>query len=153
MYVFSSFSCLPLVYCCNKRSNNNNLNLIKMKNLILAAVFALMGSTGFSQNQVYVQGYYKSNGTYVQGHYRTAPDSNPCNNYSYPGNYNPNTGSYTTGSQTTYLNNYYNNSSSSSSSYSTYTYPTNTYTTPTYTPTYNYTPTYTYTTPTYYYSY
>jgi hypothetical protein len=61
---------------------------------------------------VYVNGYYKSNGTYVNSYERTAPDGNPYNNYSYPGNYNPNTGSITGGNADTYLNNYYNKSSS-----------------------------------------
>ena len=39
----------------------------------------------------YVRGYSRSSGTYVRGHYRTCPDSSITNNYSYPGNYNPNT--------------------------------------------------------------
>ncbi len=54
----------------------------------------------------YVRGYYSSNGTYVRAHYRTCPDRNPYNNYSFPGNYNPNTGRITGGSQSSYLNNY-----------------------------------------------
>jgi|SRR6185312_4672823 len=62
---------------------------------------------------VHVNGYYRSNGTYVNSYERTSPDGNPYNNYSYPGNYNPNTGNITGGSATTYLNNYYNKSSSS----------------------------------------
>lgn len=75
---------------------------------------------------VHVNGYYRSNGTYVNGYERTAPDSSPYNNYSYPGNYNPNTGSITGGNTSTYLNNYYNSSSytsgySAPSSYSSYT--------------------------------
>ncbi len=76
---------------------------------------------------VYVSGYYRSNGTYVNGYERTSPDGDPYNNYSYPGNYNPNTGSITTGNPDTYLNNYYNNSSYTgySSGYdSYYSYPT-----------------------------
>lgn len=102
----------------------------------------------------YVNGYYRSNGTYVKGYYRTEADGNPYNNYSYPGNYNPNTGKVTGGNASTYLNNYYNTSSylgnsvsgSSYSSYtpsytSSYTYPT--YTSSTYTPTtYTSSPTY-----------
>jgi len=43
-----------------------------------------------SYPQVNVKGYYKSNGTYVQPHQRTAPNSTITDNYSYPGNYNPN---------------------------------------------------------------
>jgi hypothetical protein len=76
-----------------------------MKNLILILIASFISFAGFTQ--VNVKGYYRSNGTYVKPHVRTAPDSNPYNNYSYPGNYNPNTSSYTTGNSSTYLNNYY----------------------------------------------
>ena len=48
--------------------------------------------------QQYVNGYYRSNGTYVSGYYRTCPNSSRTDNYSYPGNYNPNTGRVTGGS-------------------------------------------------------
>jgi len=41
---------------------------------------------------VYVRGYYRSDGTYVKPHYRTAPDNNPWNNYTTKGNLNPYTG-------------------------------------------------------------
>ena len=47
--------------------------------------------------QVNVGGYYRSNGTYVQPHQRSAPDGVRSNNYSYPGNYNPNSGRTTGG--------------------------------------------------------
>jgi hypothetical protein len=57
---------------------------------------------------VYVKGYYRKDGTYVQPHYRTDPDGIPYNNFSYPGNYNPNTGEITTGDPTKYLDRYYN---------------------------------------------
>ena len=70
--------------------------------------------------RVRVKGYYRKDGTYVRPHYRTAPDGNPYNNYSYPGNYNPNTGKVTTGNPSTYLQRYYNRSSSKSSSVPTY---------------------------------
>ena len=43
-------------------------------------------------SDVYVRGHYRSDGTYVQPHYRSAPDENPYNNYSYPGNVNPHAG-------------------------------------------------------------
>lgn len=70
----------------------------------------------YNYSQVAVKGYYRKNGTYVQPHVRTAPNSTVTDNYSYRGNYNPNT-EYTTSSSrssspTTY--NYYNNSSSTS---------------------------------------
>jgi len=56
----------------------------------------------------WVRGYYRKDGTYVQPHYRTNPDGNPYNNYSFPGNYNPNTGRVTPGNPDTYLDRYYN---------------------------------------------
>jgi hypothetical protein len=73
-----------------------------------------------------------SGDTYVNGYYRRmghmcspiigAPDSNPNNNDSDPGNTNPYTGNTARGNQNTYLNNYYNSGSSNqgSSSYSGY---------------------------------
>lgn len=50
-------------------------------------------------SQVKVRGYTKKDGTYVQPHQRTKPDNTKTNNYSYPGNYNPN--------QSTTVPNYY----------------------------------------------
>ncbi len=41
---------------------------------------------------VWVNGYYRSNGTYVNGHYRSDPDGIAYNNWSYCGNVNPHTG-------------------------------------------------------------
>jgi len=58
----------------------------------------------------YVRGYSRSSGTYVRGHYRTCPDSSITNNYSYPGNYNPNTGRISRGSRSSYASNYGNSS-------------------------------------------
>ncbi len=54
-------------------------------------ILAMCAGTSFA-GDVYVRGHYRSNGTYVQPHYRTAPDSNPWNNYSSKGNVNPYTG-------------------------------------------------------------
>jgi len=54
-----------------------------------------------------VRGYTRRDGTYVQPHYRTNPDRNPYNNYSFPGNYNPNTGRITSGNPKTYLDQHY----------------------------------------------
>ncbi|HVW50815.1 MAG TPA: hypothetical protein VHC91_10540 [Trinickia sp.] len=48
-------------------------------------------SSGFGSDEQ-VSGYTRSNGTYVQPYHRTAPDSNPYNNYSTRGNLNPYTG-------------------------------------------------------------
>jgi hypothetical protein len=69
---------------------------------VLSALLVNMVGAG----QTHVRGYYRSNGTYVQPHYRTTPDGNPYNNYSYPGNYNPNTGRTTPGNPSTYLDRY-----------------------------------------------
>ena len=41
---------------------------------------------------VWVDGYYRTNGTYVDGHYRTPPNSTVDDNYSTIGNTNPYTG-------------------------------------------------------------
>ncbi|MFQ6599843.1 SH3 domain-containing protein [Flavobacterium sp. C3NV] len=59
-----------------------------MKNIYCLFLFMF---TLNSYPQVNVKGYYRSNGTYVQPHQRTAPNSTITDNYSYPGNYNPNT--------------------------------------------------------------
>lgn len=63
---------------------------------ILSAIFAValsgLGVTTAVADDVYVNGYYKSNGTYVQPYYRTSPDDSLLNNYSTQGNVNPYTG-------------------------------------------------------------
>lgn len=41
---------------------------------------------------VYVQGYFRSNGTYVAPHYRSDPDGDFGNNWTTYGNVNPYTG-------------------------------------------------------------
>ncbi len=46
---------------------------------ILIACLETLG-TGYAQD-VYVEGFYRSNGTYVESHYRSAPDSSKANNY------------------------------------------------------------------------
>lgn len=86
---------------------------------ILSFVFII---TSFCFAQVYVKGYFRKDGTYVAPHYRTNPDSKITNNYSYPGNYNPNTGKIT-GGTSTYTPSYTSNTLTS--------LPTTTYTSPT----------------------
>jgi len=80
------------------------------KSIILAvALLVLMSFLTVSLAEAErVRGYYKQNGTYVQPYYRTNPDRNPYNNYSFPGNYNPNTGRVTPGNPDTYQNRYHN---------------------------------------------
>lgn len=60
-----------------------------MKYLILLC--AMIGTSALARD-VYVQPHVTKNGDYVQGYHRTAPDSNPYNNYSTQGNVNPYTG-------------------------------------------------------------
>ena len=57
----------------------------------IALFIILFVATSFG-GDVYVRGYYRSDGTYVQPHYRSAPDGNPWNNFSTYGNVNPYTG-------------------------------------------------------------
>jgi|TARA_B100001964_G_C13749145_1_gene386650 hypothetical protein len=57
-----------------------------MKNILLLLILLLLVPLVIFAGDVYVKGYYRSNGTYVQPHYRSAPDGNPYNNYSFPGN-------------------------------------------------------------------
>ena len=45
---------------------------------------------------VFVNGYYRSNGTYVQPHFRSSPDASTFNNWNSWGNINPYTGKYGT---------------------------------------------------------
>ena len=72
---------------------------------IVAAVLSTASSPAWADE--YVNGYYRSNGTYVQPYWRSDSDGNPYNNYSYPGNLNPNTGEVAPGNPDTYLRNYY----------------------------------------------
>ena len=55
--------------------------------IIIFIIFSLFLS--FVCADVWVNGYYKKNGTYVQGYWRSDPDSDPTNNFNYPGNINP----------------------------------------------------------------
>ena len=115
------------------------VSLCMAKIVILGVIFILFAqSDADAQGRVYVRGYYRSNGTYVKPHYRTTPDSNPYNNYSFPGNYNPNKGTFTTGSQSKYLQRYYSRQRSSTRSYSTPRYNRTSYPSIWTTPNYNY---------------
>lgn len=67
-----------------------------MKRFLLLLILCFFIIKSFAQ--VHVRGYYRSNGTYVQPHERTRPNHTITDNYSYPGNYNPNTGRITGGS-------------------------------------------------------
>ena len=84
--------------------------------LILAFTFLSLYPLEADGKRVKVKGYYRKDGTYVKPHYRTSPDRSPYNNYSTPGNYNPNKGTITTGDLQKYLDRYNTNSRSRSAS-------------------------------------
>ena len=93
--------------------NNQFTSRILIVKLLLAFCVFTLYPLEVEAGRVRVRGYYRKDGTYVRPHYRTAPDGNPYNNYSFPGNYNPNTGRITPGNPQKYLDRYYNRSSSS----------------------------------------
>lgn len=95
------------------RPVQNPMSLLRETALALVAVLLAIPLT--ADAQVWVDGYYRDDGTYVQGHYRSSPDGNPYNNYSFPGNYNPNTGEISSGSVEAYLRNYYDDPEGESS--------------------------------------
>ena len=74
--------------------------------MVLLAVATVVLLPALARAQVYVRPYERRDGTEVQGHYRSAPDGNPSNNYSYPGNTNPYTGRVAPGSADNYLTNH-----------------------------------------------
>ncbi len=86
-----------------------------MKKILLLSLFIII-YTQLIFSQVRVSGYTRKNGTYVQPHMRSSPNSNPYDNYSFPGNTNPYTGKTSTGNPDTYLNNYYNKTNNSGNS-------------------------------------
>ena len=67
-----------------------------MKLLSFFLYFPLISLMGEAvKADVNVKGYYRSNGTYVQPYTRTSPNNSIYDNYSYPGNFNPNKNSFT----------------------------------------------------------
>ena len=97
--------------------NKRLISRLLIVKLILAfSVLTFIPLEVDAAGRVRVRGYYRKDGTYIRPHYRSAPDGNPYNNYSFPGNYNPNTGRITPGNPQTYLDRYYNSSSTSTSS-------------------------------------
>lgn len=112
--------CLKRIFNYFLKAAILNLKYIfeKLKTKYMKKLFTLLVIflSIYNYSQVSVRGYYRKNGTYVQPHVRTYPNSTVTDNYSYRGNYNPNTEYNTISSNnspsTTY--NYYNNSSSTS---------------------------------------
>jgi len=66
--------------------------LTSLLSMSVFAVVVLLVITTVAGADLYVRGYYRSNGTYVQPHYRSNPDGNPYNNWSTYPNINPYTG-------------------------------------------------------------
>lgn len=72
-----------------------------MKRIFALILFAAFLIPAICQAGDYVRGYYRdSNGdgikdTYVSPYQRTSPNNIRTDNYSYPGNYNPNSGRIT----------------------------------------------------------
>ena len=72
-----------------------------MKKLLLIVIVLFIAFPVISFGGERVRGYWKDTNhdgvkdTYVQPYERTSPNTSRTDNYSYPGNYNPNTG-YTT---------------------------------------------------------
>ncbi len=66
----------------------------KIKKLLSIAVFGalIIIPNMKAYADVYVDGYYRSNGTYVSPHYRTSPNNSTYDNWSSYGNTNPYTG-------------------------------------------------------------
>ena len=66
----------------------------KIKKLLSIAVFGalIIIPNMKAYADVYVKGYYRSNGTYVDPHYRTSPNNSTYDNWSSYGNTNPYTG-------------------------------------------------------------
>ncbi len=63
-----------------------------MRKLIFALIGVLMSASFAWAQDVYVRGYFRSDGTYVQPHYRSAPNNTVLDNWSTRGNVNPYTG-------------------------------------------------------------
>ena len=63
----------------------------KLIKLLVVGITLLFAGAAFAED-VFVNGYLRSDGTHVNSYHRTSPDSDPWNNYSTKGNYNPYTG-------------------------------------------------------------
>jgi hypothetical protein len=75
--------------------------------LTAALVVSLLAGSALAAS---IPGYIRKEGTYVQPHLRANPNrhpnSNPYDNYGFPGDVNPNTGRTTPGSQDSFLDRY-----------------------------------------------
>jgi len=77
------------------------------KTMTILMVLAVICVTTLSANaDVYVRGYYRSNGIYVRSHYRSNPDGNFYNNWSTYPNINPYAGAIGTRRTPSYSRSY-----------------------------------------------
>src|SRR5437016_3583235 len=74
--------------------------------ILAAVIFLVLSINSLAHPDEYVRGYTRKDGTYVPPYYRSSPDSNPYNNFSYPGNTNPYTGKVAPGNPDSYLQRY-----------------------------------------------
>src|SRR5262245_45661991 len=79
--------------------------------LLITVLLGLLLPIASADAQVRVRGYFRKDGTYVQPHMRSAPDGNPYNNWSFPGNINPYTGKVAPGDPAAYLRKHYGRNS------------------------------------------
>lgn len=77
--------------------------------IIIALAVAFFVSPAISNaGDTRVRGYWRDSDRdgikdqYVEPYHRSSPDRTPTNNYGYPGNYNPNSGSFSTGNPDSY---------------------------------------------------
>jgi hypothetical protein len=64
-----------------------------LKKIIILALLLFLSLPSISfAGQRWVRPHLRRDGGYVSGHVRTTPNRFRTDNYSYPGNYNPNTG-------------------------------------------------------------
>ena len=77
-----------------------------MGKTILLSVALSLTLLSVADAQVRVRPHIRKDGTYVPEHFRSQPDSNPRNNWSYPGNINPYTGEEGRGDPYRYLDQY-----------------------------------------------
>jgi opacity protein-like surface antigen len=73
-----------------------------MKKILFLLVLASLIIPVAEARDVYVDGYYRSDGRYVEPHYRSSPNSTQSDNWGTKGNTNPYTGAPGTKNDNTY---------------------------------------------------
>lgn len=107
---FSSLTFSPSVPLPTSNPTEETMKKSGVILVLLASV--LLCASAFAGGNHRNRGHYRdSDGdgykeTYVAPHRSTNPDSSPRNNYNYPGNYNPNSGTITPGNPDTYERNH-----------------------------------------------